>query len=1249
MFLFFAILLVLPAAAFFLSRRLALAPEPPLRTALRMLGLFAAGLALASPFLTDRGVGTGEAYNYSLAVADAVTQMRAGEIPPLAGQTEYAFNGRIHPLRNAPYLFYLAGALDELTLHRLNFWELQNLSLAFSLIGAVFTCYAGLRWGTGCSRPAAFALAVLYGLAPGLQAAATVNLFMTVHAAAFVPLAVAACVRYGHRPALVNDAVMAAAVAAAWLAHPPVALWLTISVGVIRLGILWRHPVWQARAGLLASLLLGGALAAFVFASVARLSPSLGFFPPEQIIRDNYVTAIMANLEAAFPGALLPVSEQATTLTDIQFGYAFWLLLAAVVIAAAAGLRRWQGELARSRGWIGLSLIGMIVLLLLLTLPVPHVTEWLWGRMPVSVEVMTTEWPMQRLYLVAAALTVFGAALVLPAALAPGPRGRRLLGALLALALAWSGWEGAKFISRGHAMRWDADASRRSHLASNLDLTVTSYAFFQVPPTFVNGVMDPLFEFSLVKSGRQEIDSPLKAALAQAPVVARGDIFQHAGPSGPAVQVSAQKLVLEPGKRYLLAFDFLAEPFKGTIEIVGPALSRHYALPAAGGPAGFGMGAGHRHVIPLRTSLATPETVEVRLALTPPPPETLPEKIASFTLQAVDPAALPVRIESLLPLRCTVESPETGCFLVTPRSYLPGYEALVNGRTVRPIRAPDGQLMLPVEQGHNVIELRYVGAGIVHFAFWLSVVSWLGFVVWAGGRLAGFSWWALFGRSAARIGRAWQRLRRYRWWMLGAAVAAGGAALAVERSTAYLGSFGPVHLRVLLPPKQLGRQQPLLVTGKTGAGANVFLAYVDENHVSVGADIWGSLYQSDPLPVDYFQEQDLVINSSALYPLDHPRVKALPPSLRDQLRQDFRVELNGRIALAVPRLAFESTVNQVTVGETRIGGSLTQTRFSGEILKVERLPVPRPLVLSRNQDLQLHLRFPTDRGGSTETLVSVGPDGEDGTCSVTYHGNGWVLFAFRQPDGSIVESAEAALDPSADHDLTFAVGQVPGGLPKTAVEWKLDGRHLLGPAKLDPPTHPWPMLAGLARQAVPGVDVRFTGPRLLASTVAKPGTVLSTATFGPRLLVLTFPRNKGGRAEPLLTTGRTGKGDFAYVTYLNDGHVRFGLDHWGVGGASSDPIAIDYRVPHEIEVRLGSLYPDEKDPAWSSAAPAERTRLKSTMEILLDGKSVLTGAFAAYPSALAEITPGLNRIEGSSCDPAFSGEIHSVEVLGLQR
>jgi len=335
----------------------------------------------------------------------------------------------------------------------------------------------------------------------------------------------------------------------------------------------------------------------------------------------------------------------------------------------------------------------------------------------------------------------------------------------------------------------------------------------------------------------------------------------------------------------------------------------------------------------------------------------------------------------------------------------------------------------------------------------------------------------------------------------------------------------------------------------------------------------------------------------------------------------------------------------VTVGETRIGGSMTQPRFTGKILQVERLPFPHVLVLASDQKAQLRLTFPRGAKGTSETLLSLGSSDEDRVCSVSYLDDRLLRFAERAHDGTVIATTDLTYNPRQHHDLEFAFGRPPGS-ETFAIRWKFDGRHVLGPKSLEPVHEPVVIVTGLARTEIPGIGVRFTGPELTATAGLK---ITSThlETSGPLRLIVTLPPNRLGRPEPLVTTGQTGRGDFAYIVYVDSQHVRFGLDHWGVGGALSEPLPLDYRLPHEIEISLGSLYPDEKDPAWQGVAPAERAQLKSTMEIRLNGKSVLRAAMAAHPSTAAEITVGLNRIGGSNCDPAFSGEVHLIQYLGL--
>lgn len=1227
------LLLAVPAAAYALMRRFSAAPGRRWETAARCAVLFAIGLIAAEPFLTRRAVGTGEAYNYSLALHDALIQFRHGEIPPLVGQTDYAFNGRIHPLRNAPYLFYLAAGLDAATFHRLNAWELQNLSLAFSLVAAVFACYGGLRWGTGCGRLLAFLFAGAYGLSPPLLASAyTANLFMTVHAAVFVPLALAACFRQCRYPSSRADYLLGAALAGAWLAHPPVAYWLTLAAVGVRALIFLRYPTWKALASLAGGALLSAALAAFVLVSVGSISANVGFFNSNA----QFAPAVLPVLRSAFPSALLPASRvpRPPMLGDFQLGYVGWVLLGTLAVLLLRIRRRPRIF------WAAAASLAAAVLLLALAIPVPGLTAWLWNHSPVSAQALTNIWPMQRVYLVALGLILFATAVAWPQRRA-GRSLRPVLAGAAALGAGWTGWEAAAFLGHGEAMHWSSRDTAASHRDSNVDLTITAYSFLGTPPTFVNGVTDPWMELSLLSDGRAAAESNYDTALRISPGVARGTI--RLAPGAPPSSIT-----LQPGRRYLLDFAFRVPPLPGILTLDGPSLERRYYLPEAGNPGGFGMEPGNRRALSIWTSQDRPERVEIRFD--PKPGAALPPgggDFADYTLREVPLDRLPVRLESLLPLRLSVDAPASGEYVDTFRRWLPGYLALVNGRQIEPLRSPLWDVMVPVPKGRSEVELTYVGAPGVHRAFWLSALAWLGFFAWSLGRTVRFD---SQGRWRGRIARGLSRLLRL--WPLAIAAAATAALLwSVQahraKRQAALAAVGPLQLTIYLPFNELGRAQPILSTGHSGAGTTVFLRYVDDGHVQVGADIWGMSYQSPALAVDYFRAQRVVVDSSALYPEDNPRVQALPSAEQDRLRSRMRIELNGRPALFIPRSAFASTLAEIAVGRNAIGSSGIEPSFGGDILAVDRLPIPRRWILVGRETLRFRARFAAGRQGGAEPLLALGPDGRDGFLAAAYRPDGSVRLEVLGPDGLLVERAPRTLSPASRHAFEFAFGQAPEAGTPPVIELHVDGQPWLGSGAPAPLQAPEELSVGLAPRPPVGLATRFSGPSLVISS-PEPAPALSGRGFGPVQLIVILPQGRTSRQEPLLTTGRTGRGDFIYVVYLDAGHIRLGYDHWGVSGGLSDPIAIDYAAPHAFLLSLGSLYPEETDPAWGGIPPEERRRLKSEMTVLLDGQEVFTAHFAAHPSTPAEVVAGLNPIGGSNCDPAFTGVLYSAGRLPLR-
>lgn len=1183
-------------------------------------GLLCIGLVAASPFLCQRMVGTGESYNYSLSVADAVTQMRSGVIPPLVGQTEFAFNGRIHPLRTAPYLFYLAGALDALSLHKLTFWQLQNASLALSLIGAVAACYAALRRGVDCPQLPAFLLAGVYGLSPALLGAAySFDLYMTVHAAVFVPLAVGACLRGCIRPSFKADAWLAAAVAAAWLAHPPVAFWLTASVLLVRAIYFVQRPSARAVASGIGALLLAGGLSAFVFVSTASLKPAVNLNSGSEDWL-GVSKEIVATVRSSFPASVLPVGREAGGLGDLQFGYVSLLLFVLTVAMVVRAWRLGTGE----RGRIRAAALGstVVALLLSLVLPVPGLNSWAWHHAPSLAVELTSLWPMQRLYLVAVPFALFGAALVLPRGDTSG-RHRWIGRAAVAAAAFWTIYEARPFIARGFGDRWPLSTSQGAFRPSNLDLTVTSYAFFGLPSTHVNGVIDPQYEFRFLRGGSEETGSSFDAPLTTAPVVDRG-VLKAGRP---------MRLTLQPGRRYLLTYSFLTPPVTGNLEFVGPLIHRIYGLPSAGSAKGFGMLGGQPRSIPVWTDGERQEVIEVHLNVSGAQiaPGT---DFANYALQEVRPSDLPIRLIGLIPLQFTVEAPGSGYTVETPREFLFGYEATVNGRRVTPLISPDRRVMVPVPPGHSEVVLQYRGPIVVLVSFWLSVGCWAGFFAWAlGGSKVSSRPFLAAARPAAG---ALHFSRRHKTASCVVVLAAFAVALGLERRArqrAYLHAVGPIEIDFNLPYGLKGMSQPLLSTGKTGAGTVVIATYLDENHIRLSADVWGRFFRSEPLEVDFSQVQTLVVSDSALFPPDHPNVKTLTPAEVQRWRGQLLIELNGRIALREACYAYESALSEIHVGTTRFV-SMSDPVFLGQILSVKRLPIPRALGLPGGWHARLVVKFPVGRSDTSEPLLSLISGDMTRECYVTYLSSRRIRVTSWSPGGSPLVSGESAYDPARSHVLDIEPGDPanPEGAHEVSVDF--DGGRLFGDGAIQPLAKPPLVVSGLNEAKAPGVEYRFSGPRLELSLLPEVPRVGPDPTFGPVHMILTLPANKLGRREPLLTTGRTGAGDLIYVSYEDEHHVRIGVDHWGVGGVTSDPIALDYGPPHELWIGMTCLYQNGQSP------------LPAPVAVILDGRTVVTSKMIPYPSPADKVTVGENRIGGSTADPQFTGSVLFVERTG---
>jgi hypothetical protein len=213
-----------------------------------------------------------------------------------------------------------------------------------------------------------------------------------------------------------------------------------------------------------------------------------------------------------------------------------------------------------------------------------------------------------------------------------------------------------------------------------------------------------------------------------------------------------------------------------------------------------------------------------------------------------------------------------------------------------------------------------------------------------------------------------------------------------------------------------------------------------------------------------------------------------------------------------------------------------------------------------------------------------------------------------------------------------------GGTDRLVVD--VDGHAVLNvhqsfyPASAEPPVVGLnPYDSGLAGQV-------YTGETLSVRRVPKgslPGLLMG-GKYGSIEMRVAFPAGVTGTQEPLAVTGRAGAGDFVYVRYVDKSHVAFGFDHWGVGGLKGNPVEVDYSQPHSLSISFGSLYP-----------PGSPQRDSGALKVLMDGLPVLDGDFSCYPSSPAEVRVAENPIGGSTCGPAFTGNILGIEQIGERR
>jgi hypothetical protein len=743
-----------------------------------------AGLASLAihPFITRQFVGGQDARWYAYVLADSLEQARAGVFPVLVGQGNYQFNGSVHPFRFAPFYQNLGGVLDWLTGRSLDTVAVQHLTIVFVSWVSAFGAYFGFTAWAPRFRWSAFLMACLYVVSPGALALLCVHdMYMSYMAAAWVPLVFHFARRVTQTRSFFSAVCLGACLAVVFNCHPPVALWCLFGSIAFVLLVILAEAEW-ARGFVLCFVSVGSlvTLNAFQFVGIAELSPvSGGEFPwrsvaifigavvgclatrvyfhqrhAQNVKGRSYAASMipvavgigtlillhrifappatgMARDSIDFSRKFVPllwqgVSASGTELTDCQPGW--WLLAASLV----ASLLVWRIREVTTAAFVLLSAIFTLILL-----PFTPFARAFWETVPGAVIAFTSgivNFRITPVWITLMSFAVFGGLVQLG-----GHKWVfRTVFSLLVVGAVWTGFQSQRILRFSESLTRSFEQTQLIMRPENAELFIYSGNFIGLPDYFSHGVRDYRRESRILDLSTHtplSVAAPLPAVSSQRTV-----LTSFMDPLLPGWVKLTPAITIEPGQTKDVHFEF-TNSASGVLVLEGPQFYREYILPFSGNALSFGSGATNDRVLPLWTTLEVPQQVSFRFR--PNAASDLPASgaaFATFTETVRDERNHPVRTLALLPLFRAQVDLDRPALLETPRTWIPGYTALRNGRPVEIVRSRNNLVSVPLEVGHNQVEIGFQASRRVRLAFAVSVGAWgcllMGFVSYMRGMRA---------------------------------------------------------------------------------------------------------------------------------------------------------------------------------------------------------------------------------------------------------------------------------------------------------------------------------------------------------------------------------------------------------------------------------------------------------------------------------------------------------------------------------
>ena len=671
------------------------------------------------PAYTIKPSGAGDAYWYTMMLSDYLEQLRSGIFPVWIGQTDYAFNGAFFPLRLAPAFQHFGGLVDFATFQTLDYLAIKNIILAIIPLASVYSAYFTIRAMSPNRSNLALVLALIYLLSPSLIAPWIIgDQYMTFLTAPFLPV-----VFYGYwRSQVDNDTtghlLLGTGIGILWLIHTPIAIWSSLFASVLYIFKLITHrrsgrECRMAALSLVIYLLLG-------------TYPVISALSIEMVNLSTDANSIFLEAQKIFPQILLSSVSKGNGPANYQPGYA---ALLAGFIGLMISIKR------RNRDAIAFSIASLMMIFLIL--PIKGISQWIWAHIPQIILNATNTWAAQRLSIIWVTLLIF----TLAAAVARTPirlsRPLFKIGLFAAsiIAISWSIREA--YILRSHISRTIPNGSdwKSSYAKHNIILTRYPYSYFKsTPPYFSHAYMNAVLENRLLDRTNLKVtisnyDSAASGSISGGNRLISSGLLRAVNDNNSVFYILQQSFIIEPKTHYALRINFLTSGENGYLQISGDKLFREYILPDSGAgmgtqngpPQSFGTTASSSHIVPLYTDASKPSTLRITNIL-PERPKINEFDCANYELWEYKPDQLPIGIQSISPYRANVKTTKPA-YLETPRMWLDGYKAKLNGNIISVSRSPNNLCMIPVETGISTIELIYSPPAMVKYSYWLMLTT----------------------------------------------------------------------------------------------------------------------------------------------------------------------------------------------------------------------------------------------------------------------------------------------------------------------------------------------------------------------------------------------------------------------------------------------------------------------------------------------------------------------------------------------